>query len=191
MDLSHRSGLSTLLKNMTKAKFMAVIAIPLMLVTITAAQRASSPVAAAKTFYHFERARSDAFTRRGVAARKPYLSPELYSLFQKELRREDEYLKKNPTDKPYFGDGFPFQPYDEACKVGRRSLHKTLKIDPAFEKGDRAAVTATFAFPAPCKDPDATTYTIGLVKVRGRWLIDDVNFGEDRSLKQDLNRKDY
>ena len=157
----------------------------------SAAGQTGSPTAAVKAFYAFDRSHSKIFSRRTIDARRGWFSNELYKLFLNEIKREAAYLKKNPTDKPYFGDGFPFQPYDEACKVGRRSLHKTLKIDPAFEKGDRAAVTATFAFPAPCKDPDATTYTIGLVKVRGRWLIDDVNFGEDRSLKQDLNRKDY
>ncbi|MGH9819675.1 MAG: hypothetical protein ACRD43_05850 [Pyrinomonadaceae bacterium] len=151
----------------------------------------NTPVAATRSFYKYDRSHSQVFNRRDIDARKAWFSPELFRLFQYELRREAAYLKKNPTDKPYFGDGLPFQPIDETCKAGRQDLHKSLVVKPAFQKGNRAAVTATFAFPKPCKDPDNTIYTIGLIKSKKGWVIDDVNFGEDRTLKEDLKRKDY
>ena len=160
-------------------------------VSFTVFAQTKTPVTVVTSFYSFDRTHSQTFNRRNVDARKAWFSNALYSLFRNELRREAAYLKKNPNDKPYFGDGLPFQPIDETCKAGRRDLHKSLTVKPAFQKGNRAAVTATFAFPKPCKDADATTYTIGLVKGKGGWLIDDVNYGDDRTLKDDLKRKDY
>jgi len=178
------------IKTMFKSK-MPIALIAFAILSITVAGQTASPTAVVNAFYKYDHANSQIFNRRNIEARKQWFSPELYKLFQYELKRENNYLKKNPTDKHYFGDGLPFQPYDETCNTGRKHLHKSLIVKPAFQKGDRAAVTATFAFPKPCKDPDNTTYTIGLIKNQGAWVIDDVNYGEDRTLKQDLKRKEY
>jgi hypothetical protein len=160
--------------------------------SIAAIAQQSTPTAAVTSLYKYDRSHPDAFTRRNIDTRKQWFSPELYRLFQNELRREAAYLKKNPTNKPYFGDGLPFQPYDETCKAGRREFRRGLTIKQEFQRGSRAAATATFAFPRACRDGgDAIVYTIGLIKVRERWVIDDVNYGEDTTLKQRLRRKDY
>ena len=152
---------------------------------------AQSPAVSVKAFYQFDRSHSQVFNRRNIDARKRWFSKELYNLFLNELKREAAYLKKNPTDKPYFGDGLPFQPIDETCTAGRQNLHRTVVVKSADTMRDRAVVTASFPYPKPCKDTDAPTYTIGLVRHGRTWLIDDVNYGEDRTLKQDLNRKEY
>ena len=152
---------------------------------------AQSPAATITAFYQFDRSHSQIFDRRNIDARKRWFSKGLYNLFLYELKRENEYLKKNPTDKPYFGDGLPFQPYDEICKAAGRNLHRTVVIKPADLTGDRAVVTANFPYPKPCPDKDAPTYTIGLIKQGSVWVIDDINYGEDRTLKQDLQRKEY
>ena len=151
----------------------------------------NTPLATVDAFYRFDRTHSQAFNRANIDARKQWLSNELYSLFRKELKREEAYLKKNPTDKPYFGDGLPFQPYDETCKAGRKTLHKALATRHDQENGKSARILATFAFPKPCKNRDATTYTLALVKAKTGWLIDDVLYEDNRSLKGDLNRKEY
>lgn len=177
-------------KPMFKSK-MLFVPIVFALFAFSSLAQTNTPVAAANSFYKYDRSHSQTFNRRNIEARKTWFSTELYRLFQYELKREAAYLKNNPTDKPYFGDGLPFQPIDETCKAGRQNLHKSLVVKPAFQKGNRAAVTATFAFPKPCKEPDATTYTIGMIKTKAGWVIDDVNFGEDRTLKEDLKRKDY
>ena len=167
----------------------------LLLVVLTALfalmSMAQSPATTVSAFYQFDRSHSQIFNRRNVDARKKWFSKELYNLFLYELKRENEYLKKNPTDKPYFGDGLPFQPIDETCKAGRRNLHRTVVVKSADLEGNRAVVTASFPYPKPCKDTDAPTYTIGLIRQGSVWVIDDVNYGDDRALKQDLNRKEY
>ena len=169
---------------------LVLLATLLALFADAAAAQKATPVAVVKAFYAYDRAHSQTFNRRNIDARKAWFSTEVYSLFRNELKRENDYLKKNPNDKPYF-DGLPFQPIDETCKAGHRDLHKSVAVKPVFQEGNRAAVTATFAFPKPCKDPDATTYTVGLIKGKTGWLIDDVNYGDVRTLKDDLKRKEY
>ena len=115
----------------------------------------------------------------------------MFNLFLYELKREAADLKKNPTDKPYFGDGLPFRPIDETCKVGKRTMHKDVSFKFESGTGRSAIVQAIFAFPAPCKDPDTTTYKILLVKENSNWRIDDVLYEDNHGLKQDLKRKDY
>ena len=152
---------------------------------------AQAPKSPAEAFYKYDGTHSQVFNRAAIEARKGWFSPELYRLFQYELKREYAYLKHNPTDKPYFGDGLPFRPYDETCKVNGRDSHRTLRIAPEWQKGSRAVVTASFSYPKGCTDGDTVTYTIGMVRGQQGWLIDDVNYGADTSLKQRLNRKEY
>ncbi len=151
----------------------------------------STPVTAVRSFYKFDRSHSQVFKRSAIDARKKWFSAELYKLFLYELKRENTYLRTHQNEKPYFGDGLPFQPIDETCKAGGKELHRGVEVKPAFQKGRRAAVIAAFAFPKQCSEKDVVTFTIGIVKSGTAWVIDDVNFGEDRTLKQDLKRKDY
>lgn len=157
---------------------------------LSAFAQTKTPLEAANTFYKYDRAHSQNFSRANIDARRAWFSAELYALLLKELRRETAYLKKNPNDKPYF-EGLPFQPIDETCKAGRKNLHKALTVSRGTEDTTTATVLASFAFPKPCKDPDTTVYSIALIKGRIGWLIDDVRYEDNHSLKADLNRKDY
>jgi hypothetical protein len=151
----------------------------------------TTPLEAVNSFYKFDRANSQIFNRANIDARRNWFSSELYSLFQKELKREAAYLKKHPTDKPYFGDGLPFQPLDETCKAGRKTVHKALSTSHGTQSDKKATILASFAFPKPCKDPDNTVYTIVLIRTKAGWVIDDVLYEDNHSLKADLNRKEY
>lgn len=177
-------------KHMTINKLTLSLTMIFSLGLIAVAQQ-NSPGNATKSFYAFDRSHSQVFNRRNIDARKGWFSAALYKLFLYELRREAAYLKKNPNDKPYFGDGLPFQPIDETCKVGGRDTHRSVSVHQEFQQKSRGAATATFSFPKGCTDGDKVVYTIGLVLEHGRWVIDDVNYGEDTSLKQRLHRKDY
>jgi hypothetical protein len=148
----------------------------------------NSPRAAVEAFYRYDRSHSQTFNRRNIDARKRWFSAELYNLFLNELKRDAAYLKKNPTDKPYFGDGLPFQPLQEKCDKG---FDRSLAVKQEFARGSRAVATATFAYPKRCGDPMPVVYTIGLIKTHSGWVIDDINYGEDTTLKQRLRRKEY
>ena len=171
--------------------FAFAILIIASLSALTLAQQ-STPKSAVESFYSFDRSHSQVFNRQNVDARRRWFSPELYGLFRTELRREAAYLKSNPYDKPYFGDGMPFQPYDEICRAGMLQLRRSIVVRQEFRRGDRAAATAKFVYPRACKDGgEPIVYTIGLRRKNGRWAIDDVNYGEDTSLKQRLRREVY
>jgi len=161
-----------------------------LLPAVAAHAQASNPKATVEAFYRYDQTHSQVFDRASIEARKKWFSPELYRLFQYELKREADYLKKNSTDKPYFGDGLPFQPLQENCE-NSRGAGRRLSVKQDFQKGNRSVVLATFAYPKPCKNPDPVTYTIGLIRGKAGWQIDDINYGEDTSLKQRLNRKEY
>jgi hypothetical protein len=150
--------------------------------------QAASPKAALEAFYKYDRSHSQTFDRANINARKQWFTAELYSLLINELKRDADYLKKNPGDKPYFGDGLPFQPLREKCEAGK---YRDLIIKEDYLKGDRAVELAGFRYPKPCKDPAPVVYTIGMFKVGGKWVIDDINYGEDTTLKQRLQRKEY
>ena len=172
---------------MKKINFILVALLLCMAASSLSAQ-ASSPKAAIEAFYKYDRSHSQVFNRANINARKQWFSNELYSLLIGELKRDTEYLKKNPGDKPYFGDGLPFQPLQEKCEAGK---YRGLLIKQDFLQGDRAVELAGFSYPKPCKDSDPVVYTIGMFKVGGKWVIDDINYGEDTTLKQRLKRKEY
>ncbi|MEP6847914.1 MAG: hypothetical protein ABI999_03595 [Acidobacteriota bacterium] len=150
----------------------------------------TTPLEAVNSFYRFDKTHSQDFTRANIDARRSWFSSDLYSLFLKEIKRADSYAKKHPTDKPYF-EGLPFQPIDETCKAGRKVLHKGVNTMHGTEESKRATILASFAFPKPCKNPDNTVYTIVLTKNKSGWLIDDVLYEDNHSLRSDLNRKDH
>lgn len=175
-------------RTVKKPLFLTTLFLLVFLYSTAAAQ---TPKAAVEAFYKYDRSHSQVFSRSSIEARKRWFSPDLYRLFQYELKRERAYLRKNPTDKPYFGDGLPFQPYDETCKVNGRDVRRSLRVASEWQKGTRAVVTASFVYPKGCSEGESVTYTIGMVRGRTGWLIDDVNYGEDTTLKQRLCRKEY
>lgn len=170
-----------------KNKTILLLAITLFVCSFSATAQ-NLPRATIEAFYRYDRSHSQTFNRRNIDARKRWFSAELYNLFLNELKREAAYLKKNPTDKPYFGDGLPFQPLQEKCEAGRG---RGLQTKQDYIEAKRAVELAGFSYPKPCKDPDPVVYTIGMLKVGGRWVIDDINYGEDTTLKQRLRRKEY
>jgi len=161
-----------------------------MIASLTAAAQ-NTPRLAADAFYKFDRSHSQIFNRQNIDSRKQYFSAKLYRLFLNEVKREAVYLKKNPGDKPYFGDGLPFQPVREKCEDGPNGRYRSLAIKQEFQKASRAVVTATFAYPSPCRQNEPVVYTIGMIRTGGKWVIDDINYGEDTTLKQRLQRKEY
>lgn len=153
--------------------------------------QANRPIDAVKSFYAYDRTHSQYFSRTAIDARRKWFSDDLYKLFLFELKRQREFERKHPNEKPYFGEGLPFKPYDELCTVGKQKLHKQLSFRADAEDTNVATVLVTFAFPAPCTDPDSTVYTFQMVKSATGWVIDNVIYDKDSNLVTDLKRKDY
>jgi len=158
---------------------------------VGAIAQTTGPKASVTAFYKYDAAHSQVFNRKNIDARKRWFSDELYKLFLKELVRETEYLAKNPTDKPHFGDGLPFRPLDETCELNGKSYRRAISYGQVTVKGDLGNVDVYFKYPAGCNIPDIL-YAVNVSKERGRWVIDDIRYiADNTSLVEDLDRKEY
>jgi hypothetical protein len=160
--------------------------------TIAAAAFAQSSTPAQKVaaFYKFDETHDQTFNRANIDARQRYIDSSLYLLLQKELEREAEFLRANPGDKPHFGDGLPFRPLDETCTVGTRSYRYRTSIGRAQVVGETATVPVTFSYPPACKLP-GTVFKVKLYRAKARWVIQDFEYPDGRTLSQDLSRASY
>lgn len=157
---------------------------------LTAAAQGADPRSVVEVFYRFDTEHSQVFNRRNIDSRKRWFTDVLNLHFDKELRREREYLRQNPTDKPHFGDGLPFQPLDETCKVGRRTYRYSYSIGNASMRGSNATVPVVFSYPKRCNLP-ATRYSVRLRRVKGVWRINDLEYSDGTTLLADLTRENY
>ena len=175
---------------MLKHRFLVFIAIVAAAAGTSFAQK-STTLAVVQAFYDFDAKNSQTFGRAAIDARKKWFSSELYQLFLNEIKREKEYLKKNPTDKPHFGDGLPFRPLDETCHLGRIRYKHAISYGTVTVKGDAANVDVYFKYPKGCNIPDILC-ALNMEKEKGRWVISDIRFFPgDTSLVDDLKRREY
>ena len=170
-----------------RSVFLAVL---FALLAVGASAQNSTPAASVKSFYTFDRSHSQVFNRRNIDARKQWLSASLYKLFLKELKRERVYLEQNPTDKPHFGDGLPFQPSDERCQARGKSYRYLYRVSRTTIKKRNAEVWVEFYYPKQCEQ-HSVEFMLEMVNTNGKWLINDVVYEDTSHLTVDLQRRDY
>lgn len=171
----------------TKIIFLSIIL--LLLSTGVFAQKQDAATAV-QSFYKFHLSHSGIFKASEVKAYRKWFSDDLNKLFQTELQREKAYLKKNPTDKPHFGDGFPFEPLNE-CDSAGKLIKNTYTVGAAMMKDERATVEVKFYQPKECGGALIDTYKVELVKSKETWLIDDWLYSDAKTLTDDLKRTEY
>lgn len=147
--------------------------------------QSSDPTATVAGFYKYDWSHSQIFNRRNLDARRRWLSPMLYKLFREELVKEQKLLAEHPTDKPYFGDGFPFQPLHEACTANGKSYTFLYSVGSAKFKGRKSLVDVRFFYPKQCSE-DPTIFVLELVKVGNVWLIDDILYASGDRLSESM-----
>jgi hypothetical protein len=155
-----------------------------------AAAAQTEPKGVVEAFYKFDGSHGQVFNRRNIDARKRWMTDVLYLQFQNELQRQREYVRRNPTDKPHFGDGLPFRPLDETCTVGRRMYRMSYTVGRASMRASNATVPVTFSYPRGCNLP-STKYMVRLRRVKGSWLINDLEYQDGSTLLADLMRATY
>ncbi len=158
------------------------------------AQSDASAKTAVESFYKFYRTRNGIISTHELNFLKPWFTSELTKLFQNEIRRESLFAQKHPDEKPYFGDGFPFNPYEE-CIVNEKIILNKIEIGEAKIAANSAAVEVKFSIPKECEaqvsEPLIDTYVVKLTKVKTRWLINDWIFSDKSSLLDILRREKY
>lgn len=170
--------------------FRQLFLVILFISLVSIAAMGQKPLAAVSAFYKFDRSHSQTFNRRNIDARKEWFSSQLYGRFLNELKREKEYLRTNPGDKPHFGDGLPFQPMNEPCEANGRKSGNSYTLGRVNERGKNAKIGVNFAYPKACK-MDKTLFTVNLIKEKGRWVINDIQYPDDMTLVEDLKRPVY
>lgn len=165
------------LMNLKQIKFVLPSIILILLSTGVFAQKQDA-AAAVKSFYSFHFSHEDSFNEKEVALRRRFFTAKLQKLFDAELKRQTIYLKKHPTDKPYF-EGLSFQPI-EFCP-------KDYRVGAATAKKQTATVKVNFVYgKSSCAANDGTrlSYKISLAKIGGHWLIDDVIYDDGTTLTE-------
>jgi len=167
-----------------------LFAILIFISSIAISAQATGPEETVKAFYKYSNARSSTFNSRHIESRKTWYTPTLYKAFLAQLREDRAYLKKNPTDKPYFGDGLDFKPLDEPCEANGKSYRRSLGISRRDIKKTRAYIDVKFAYPKVCNiEPES--YRVNLQKISGKWLISDWTYSDGSSLTRDMGKKNY
>jgi hypothetical protein len=158
---------------------------------ITSVAQTPDPSATVRAFYSFDKTAPQVFNKRNLNRRKGWMSDRLYRLFEAELRKQRVFLASNPTDKPFFGDGFPFQPSDETCDVNGRSLRRRHSVRASGRvSAARVQVPVTFWYPKPCT-VDAITFKVVAVRSGAKWLIDDIIYDDGRTLSDSMKNHRY
>lgn len=174
---------------MKKSKILLILILISSFALSVSAQK-SGAAETVKSFYVFHNLRSGLFSLHEVNLRRKWFTAELYKLFVNELKREDEFTKKNPTEKPHYGDGFPLQPFSE-CVDGEKVIINTFEVKEISSDPSKATVEVKFYSPEKCERKLIDTYKVELVKVKNSWLINDWIYSDNKRLTDDLKRKDY
>jgi hypothetical protein len=158
--------------------------------TFVFAQQNNDARSTVEKFYKFYRTRNSVVSTHELNLIKPWFTVGLTKLFQNEIKREADYLKKHTDDKPHFGDGFPFTPYDE-CVIDNKIILNKLEFSERKLDINKAIVEVTFMSPKDCGGEFIDAYNVELLKSKNRWLINDWIYSDQKTLTEDLKREDY
>jgi hypothetical protein len=176
--------------NTDKHRFLLAFSLIFIFSGFTFAQSKADAKSTVEKFYKFYRTRNGVVSTHEINFIKPWFTTELTKLFQNEIKREAEFTKKNTTDKPHFGDGFPFNPYDE-CVINDKVILNNIETGETELDANKAIVEVMFTQPKECGGNTVDTYKIELLKDKNRWLINDWIYSDETKLTDDLKRKDY
>lgn len=147
-----------------------------------------------QSFYKFHLSRVVIFSLHELKLRKRWFTNELYQMLLFELKREDEFTRKNSSDKPHFGDGFPFQPFEE-CVIDEKIIRNLYQVNEISSDANIAVVEVRFTVPKECEDQTEedllAIYKIELLKSKNTWLLNDWIYSDGSRLSKDLKREKY
>ena len=134
-----------------------------------------------RAFYTYHLAHNKDFTVRNIQLRKRWLTPELYNLLLKELKRQAAASKAHPDEAPdYEGDPLTdSQEYPDSFRV--------VKAEMA---GEVAKVTVTLQWSArTSRGVDKRDITVEATKGATGWLVNDIVNSDGTRLQEDLKKK--
>lgn len=166
----------------------------MLLISMSVFAQKQSASETVQSFYKFHLSRSGLFSLHEVKLRQRWFTSELNRLLLFELKREDEFTRKHPDEKPHFGDGFPFEPLEE-CVVGEKIIRNLYQTKEISVDSKRAVVEIKFFMPKECQsekeDSLIDTLKIELLKTKNSWLINNWIYSDESKLSDDLKREKY
>ena len=132
----------------------------------------NAPASVVKEFFTFHFSNDMGFTQEAVKQRNAWLTPEMI-----EACRAYFAIPQNPDEPPYI-NGDPF--------TGTQEYPETFTVGPARSKKTTARVEISFHW----KGAPTRKAAVLLNKVDGKWLIDDIEFPDQESMRKLLSAQD-
>jgi hypothetical protein len=123
------------------------------------------PFVVVSQFFKIHFSHDMGFTEASLKAKQSWLTKDLYKKLLAELR------KPVPKDEVPDVDGDPF--------TNSQEYPKSFKVTHSSVKGDTALVTVEFLWP-----DDKTSVQVALLRTADGWLIDDIIYGKDDTLRK-------
>ncbi|MBL8125486.1 MAG: hypothetical protein JNJ39_15400 [Blastocatellia bacterium] len=124
--------------------------------------------------------------RRNLNIYRRWITPSLYRVLLRELIREERESKLHPDEKPYFGDGMQFGARKEYCAKDGVQYPQQFFVNKTRFRRRSAIVPASFFYNKACDGGEPVVFKFKLVRIRGKWLIDDVDYGDGGELRKDM-----
>jgi len=164
---------------------MGLLSVVLLVLGSPALAQTTKPEDAAsrsvRSFYTYHLAHNKDFTVRNIQLRKRFLTPELYNLLLKELKRQAAASKAHPDEAPdYEGDPLTdSQEYPDSFRVAKAEM-----------AGDVAKVTLNLQWSArTSRGVDKRDITVEATKGATGWLVNDIVNNDGTRLQEDLKKK--
>ena len=139
--------------------------------------------AAAKSFYRMHVANFGFPLEPDLKRLRPYLSPGLNALLANELRRMREWSAKNPDMKP------PIQ--EDLFVCNRYEVPQRFQVLRAKLMGRKFLATVKFDYLEAGRVIDSCEVEATFIRLKGRWLLDNVDWDKTPDLRTMLSRGDY
>ena len=162
---------------------LSVIAVAHSVPSFAQTSETRGATAAAQSFYRMHVAHFGFPLEADLERLHPYLSPELKSLLEIELRRMKELSQKNTDMKP------PVQ--EDLFVCNRYEVPHRFRIMRAKANGKKTLVTVKFEYIADGKVIDNCEVDATFIRLKREWLLDNTNWEGSTDLKTLLLRKDY
>ena len=135
-----------------------------------------------------DNARDSILNKRNLDTYRKWMTASLYQLFLTELAREEQEARIHTDEKPYLGDGMQFSPVKEYCKENGRVYKQQFSLSKGTASRGSAIVPASFFYNKACGGREPTVVRFTLVRRPSGWLIDDIDYGPNGSLRRVLGR---
>ena len=139
--------------------------------------------AAADSFYRMHVAHFGFPLEPDLRRLRPYVSPALNSLLANEVRRMRAWSRRNPDEKPPV--------IEDLFVCNNADAPQKFSVGGVKVEGSRANATVKFVYEEGGRVVQTCDVNATFVRLKRRWLLDNVAWPGSADLRTLLSRKDY